>query len=376
MKLTRAGIAAGLLTATVALAACGSDSNTTGNSDSNSSGATGSGSGSAAAVQCASGTLNAAGSTAQANAMDAWTTAYQQQCTGATVNYTGSSSGEGVTAFTNGTINLAGSDAALDADKGEVSAAQKACGSTPLDLPMVVGPIAIAYKLNGVDKLVLNGSTIASIFLGKIKTWDDAAIKKLNPDANLPSTAISPFYRSDSSGTTKNFESYLKATAPSIFTSEPDKDSSKAGFAGQGVAKSQGVASAVAGKDGGIGYVEYSYVTSGGLQAAQLDNGGGAVELSKDSASKAAGTAEVTGTGDDLSLKIDYAQKTAGAYPLILVTYEIVCSKYKDANVGKLVKSFLTYTSGAGQDLLTAKGYAPLPSELLTKVQAAVAKIS
>lgn len=375
MKLNRVGIGAGLLAATVALAACGSDSgNAAGSSDT--AGATGGSSSSSTNIDCATGTLNAAGSSAQANAMDAWTTSFQEKCSGASVNYTASSSGEGVTAFNNGTIGLAGSDAALDSTKGEVAAAAKACGSTALDLPMVVGPIAIAYKLSGVDKLVLNGDVTAKIFLGKIKTWNDPAIKALNSDVSLPSTAIKPFYRSDSSGTTKNFESYLAATAPSVFTSTPDKDSSKAGFAGQGVAKSQGVADGVSGAEGGIGYVEFSYVASGGLSAAQLDNGGGAVELSKDSASKAAGTAKVVGTGDDLSLKIDYAQKTAGAYPLILVTYEIACSKYKDAAQGKLVKSFLTYTSTDGQGQLAAKGYAPIPSDLLTKVKASVAKIS
>lgn len=370
----RAGVVVGLLAGSLALAACSSSGSSSDDSKPPSAG--GSGSTSASAAECASGSLDAAGSTAQANAVDAWTTAFQGQCKGATINYTGSSSGEGVTAFNNGTISLAGSDSALDASKGEVAAAQKTCGSTPLDLPMVVGPIALAYNLKGVDKLVLNGPTLAKIFLGQIKTWNDPAIKALNGGVDLPSTKISPYYRSDSSGTTKNFETYLAATASDVFKTEPDKDSSKAGFAGQGVAKSQGIASGVKATDGGIGYVEFSYVASATGQAAQIDNGGGAVELSKDSASAAAAAATVVGKGDDLSLKIDYAQKTAGAYPIILVTYEIVCSKYKDPAVGKLVKSFLTYTSGAGQDLLAAKGYAPIPDALLTKVKASVAKIS
>ena len=80
--------------------------------------------------------------------------------------------------------------------------------------------------------------------------------------------------------------------------------------------------------------------------------------------------------GDDLTLKIDYAQKTPGAYPLILVTYEIVCTKYSDSAKAALVKSFLNYTVGAGQDTLAQEGYAPLPTELQTKVKASLAKVS
>ena len=370
-------VAALIAAGTLALTACSSSGSGGGNStppaanDTSTSASTAGGT-----PSCDSGTLDAAGSTAQANAMDAWRKAYQQACTGATINYNPTGSGDGVTAFNNATIDFAGSDSALNPDAGEVAAAQKRCGSTPLDLPMVVGPIAIAYNLKGVDKLVLNGPTIAQIFLGKITKWNDAAIAALNKGVSLPSTTITPFYRSDSSGTTKNFETYLQATAPTDFTATPDKDSSGAHFAGQGKEGSQGVADAIGQTDGGIGYDEFSYAVNGGLATAQIDNGGGAVELSKETASAAAATAQVTGTGDDLTLKIDYAQKTPGAYPLILVTYEIVCTKYADAAKAKLVQSFLNYTVGAGQDLLAQAGYAPLPSELQGKVKASVAKIS
>ena len=140
---------------------------------------------------------------------------------------------------------------------------------------MVVGPIAIAYKRQRVNKLILTGEVTAKIFLGKIKTWNDPAIKALNPGVTLPSTKSPSFYRSDSSGTTQNFEKYLAATAPTVFTATPDKDSSKAGFAGQGKAKSQGVAAAIAATEGSIGYVEYSFAVSSGLNAAEIDNGGG-----------------------------------------------------------------------------------------------------
>jgi phosphate transport system substrate-binding protein len=255
-----------------------------------------------------------------------------------------------------------------------VGAAAPTGGAAPaLDLPMVVGPIALAFKLNGVQDLTLTPDVAAKIFLGKITKWDDPAIKGLNSGANLPSSNITVFYRSDESGTTENFEKYLAAAAPSEFTAKPSK--TWAGK-GQGKAKSQGVQQAISSTEGSIGYLEWSFAGSAGLSMAKVDNGGGAVTLDADSAGKAVSAAQVTGTGDDLTLKLDYATKTAGAYPIILVTYEIVCAKYSDAAKGSLVKSFLTYTSGPGQAGLKDLGYAPLPADIDAKVQASVAKIS
>jgi phosphate transport system substrate-binding protein len=320
--------------------------------------------------------LNAEGSTAQTNAINQWIKDYQSACTGATINYNPTGSGAGVSQFNAGKVDFAGSDSALDPTKGEVASAQKRCGSTPMDLPMVVGPIAVAYKLKGVDKLILNGEVTAKIFLGKITSWNDAAIAALNPGVTLPSTKISVFYRSDSSGTTQNFERYLAATAPAVFKSAPDKDSSKAGFVGQGKAKSQGVSAALAATEGSIGYDEFSFAVSSGLQTAWIDNGGGPVELSKDTASAAAEAAQVVGTGTDLSLKLDYATKTPGAYPIILVTYELACTKYANAATGTFVKNFLNYTVNGGQAALAGLGYAPLPAALQTKVEASIATIS
>jgi len=370
VKVNRKGLAAataGLAAGAILLSGCSSSG---GDSDA------GSTTPAAAATDCSSGQLNAEGSTAQTNAINQWIKDYQSKCTAAKISYNPTGSGAGITGFNAGTDDFVGSDSALDGGKGEYAAAQKRCSSAPLDLPMVVGPIAIAYKLNGVDKLVLDGPTIAKIFLGKITTWDDAAIKALNPDATLPSTPISVVYRSDSSGTTQNFEKYLAATAPDIFTSEPDKDSSKAGFAGQGAEKSQGVADAIAAKEGAIGYDEFSFAVAGGLQTASIDNGSGPVELSKDSAAAAAGAAELAPQGDgDLTLKLDYATKAEGAYPIVLVTYEIACTKYTDATKGTFVKNFLSYAADEGQQALAGLGYAPLPSDLQAKVAASVATI-
>ncbi|HST50042.1 phosphate ABC transporter substrate-binding protein PstS [Jatrophihabitans sp.] len=370
---TRTGVLAGLAAGAIALTGCGSSGSTAdaGGSKPNSA------SNPAGQTACASGSLKAEGSTAQKNAMEQWIKDFQTKCSGTTITYNGTGSGAGVSNFIAKQDDFAGSDSALDPGKDEVAKATAACGSPALNLPMVTGPIAVAYKLDGVQGLTLTPQVITEIFLGKITSWDDPAIKALNSGASLPSTRITVFYRSDSSGTTQNFEKYLAATDPSGFTSKPDKDSSKAGFAGQGKTGSQGVQQAIGSTEGGIGYVEWSFAVSGDLETAKVDNGAGPVELTADSAGAAVAAAKVASNGgQDLTLKLDYATKTSGAYPIILVTYEIVCSKYSDPKIGALVKSFLTYTAGDGQAALQDLGYAPLPSEIQAKVQAAVATIS
>ena len=374
MKLYRTGVVAGLLAGALALAACGSDKKATNPPAPAGNGSSSAGSSSAPSTDCATGSLKAEGSTAQTNAIQQWIKDYQAKCSGTTISYNPTGSGAGVKQFTGGQVDIGGSDSALDPKKGEVDAANKRCGGQALDLPMVTGPVAIAFKLNGVKDLTLTPDVIAKIFLGKITTWDDPAIKALNSGASLPSTKITVFFRSDESGTTQNFEKYLAAAAPSEYTAEPSKTWS--GKVGQGKSKSQGVQQAISSTEGGVGYLEWSFAGSGGLSMAKIDNGGGAVALTADSAGKAVSAAKVTGTGDDLTLKLDYATKVPGAYPLILVTYEIVCEKYSDAAIGSLVKSFLSYTSGAGQTGLPNLGYAPLPSDIDAKVQASVAKIS
>lgn len=374
MLITRAGLIAGLAVGALALTACGSDK---GSTNAGGGGSTPASGGSSSSTSCGSGSLKSEGSTAQKNAMDQWIKDYQGQCSGVTITYNGTGSGAGVSNFIAKQDDFAGSDSALDPTKDEVSKATAACGSPALDLPMVTGPIAVAYKVNGVTSLTLTPSVVTKIFLGKIKTWDDPAIKAINSGVNLPSTKITVFYRSDSSGTTQNFEKYLAANDSADFTSKPDKDSSKAGFAGQGKTGSQGVQQAISSTEGAIGYVEWSYAVSGNLATAKIDNGSGAVDLTADSAGAAVSAAKIASNGgQDLTLKLAYDTKASGAYPIILVTYEIVCSKYSDPKIGSLVKSFLNYTVGAGQSALKDLGYAPLPTDIQAKVQAAINGIS
>ena len=297
---------------------------------------------------------------------------------GRDVNYNPTGSGAGIKQFTAGQVDFAGSDSALKTEMKdgvvEQTAADKTCGSTAWNLPMVTGPIAVAYKLNGVDKLILTPDVIAKIFLGQITTWNDPAIAKVNPGVTLPGTAIKVFFRSDESGTTENFTKYLHAAAPKVWTADPAK---KWTGKGEGKEKTAGVAGAVKSTEGGITYSEWSAAKDNGLSMAQVDNGAGPVELTGEAAGKAVAAAKQVGEGNNIKLSLDYTTKQAGAYPIVLVTYEIVCSKGKDPAKVALLKAFLKqFSSPEQQKALETIGYAPLPAEVATKVTTAINALS
>jgi phosphate transport system substrate-binding protein len=373
VKLSRHARLTGIAVAgALALAACGSDNNA-GTETSATSGT------SAAAVECPSGTLNAEGSSAQQNAIEQAIDSFGEDCDQATVNYNPTGSGAGIKQFNAGQVDFAGSDSALktEAVDGviEADAAKTRCqGNDAWNLPMVAGPIAVAYNLPGVDKLVLTPAVAAKLFLGQITSWNDPAISALNAGVSLPTTKVSVFFRSDESGTTENFEKYLAGSAADVFKDKPSKK--WAGKVGEGREKSAGVSDGVKNTTGGIAYVEWSYARDNKLGVAQIDNGGGAVELTGTSAGKAVAAAKPAGEGNDLRLKVDYATKEAGVYPIILVTYEIVCSKGLDAGKTALVKAFLSHLSSPEtQASFEEIGYAPLPEEVQAKVAAAVEAI-
>ncbi|MFE9565855.1 phosphate ABC transporter substrate-binding protein PstS [Streptomyces sp. NPDC006487] len=354
------------------LTACGSDDNTK-----TDAGASGKPSAAVGDIKCdgAKGKLLASGSSAQKNAVDLWVKNYMAACPGVEVNYKSSSSGEGIVAFNQGTVGFAGSDSALKPEAVEES--KKICtGGQGIDLPMVGGPIAIGFNVAGVDKLTLDAPTLAAIFNDKIKKWDDEAIKKLNPGVTLPATAIQAFHRSEDSGTTENLGKYLKAAAPEAWTYEAAKKWPAPG--GQAASGSSGVASQVKAVDGAIGYFELSYASSQSIKTVDVATGAAApVKATGENASKAIAAAKISGTGDDLALKLDYATKAEGAYPIVLVTYEVVCDKGNKAETLSTVKSFLNYTaSDAGQKVLTENGYAPIPAEINAKVREVIAKLA
>jgi phosphate transport system substrate-binding protein len=374
VKIQRLGqVASVVLLGSIALAGCGSDDNTgtaaAGGSTSSSS---------TGAADCPTGTLDAEGSSAQKNAIDEAIASFQDTCAGTTVNYNPTGSGAGIKQFIAGQVDFAGSDSALKTSpkdsKVEADDAAAHCGSPAWNLPMVTGPIAISYNVTGVDKLVLTPQVAAGIFNGKVRTWNDRAIAALNPGTALPAEPIKVFFRSDESGTTENFTKYLAAAAPRAWTAEPGKSWTGKG---EGKEKSAGVASAVKSTEGGITYAEWSYAKDNDLSIAQVDNGSGPVQLTSEAVGKAVAAAEPDGQGNDLRLKLDYATKEPGAYPILLVTYEIVCSKGKDADKVALTKAFLThFASAQTQKSLEDIGYAPLPAEVRAKVESAIAALS
>ncbi|MCW7942246.1 phosphate-binding protein [Streptomyces hygroscopicus] len=356
----------------LALTACGSDA-----TSSNGGGSSSAPASSNSNIKCdnAKGQLQASGSSAQKNAIDAWVTQYTASCKNVQINYNPTGSGAGVTAFLGGQTAFAGSDSALKPE--QIAQSKKVCsgGGQAIDLPMVGGPIAIGYNVPGVSNLVLDASTIAKIFNDQIKTWDDPAIKKLNPSAKLPSTKIQAYHRSDESGTTDNFTKYLIAAAKSDWPYTGGKAwQAKGGQSAQG---SAGLAQQVKQTPGAISYFELSYAADG-INTVDLKTGASTpAKATVENATKAISTAQVAGTGKDLALKLNYKPTADGAYPLTLVTYEIVCDKGNKADTLPTVKSFLGYTASEdGQNQLANAKYAPIPAEIISKVRDTISGLS
>ncbi len=373
MKLNSIGKTLGTTLSATAIAAltlsgCGSDNNagttaTTG----------GNGTASASAECGGKGSLTAEGSTAQQNAIAEFNKVWGQVCSGKNLSYNPTGSGAGREQFIAKQVDFAGSDSALKDD--QIKAAADRCGGNPAwNLPLVFGPIAMAYNIEGVDKLVLNGELLAKIFQGQITKWNDPAIAALNGGTSLPDADITPIFRSDSSGTTDNFQKYLTAAAPQAWTKGDGSEFN--GGAGEGAQKSAGVVQAVQATPGSIGYVEKGFAEQAGVPFAQIDSGAGAVELTDESTGSAINAAKFAAEGNDLTLDLNsiYGTKEAGAYPLVLATYEIVCSNGYDAETAEAVKSFLTVAANQGQEGLSAAGYVPLPDtfkeRLLTSIDA------
>ena len=379
MKLNRIGKTLGTTLSATAIAAltltaCGSDKNTA--TTSSSGAASPAGAASSAAADCGGkNSVTAEGSTAQQNAIAEFNKVWGQVCSGKTLAYNPTGSGAGFDQFIAKQVDFAGSDSALKDD--QVTKAAARCGGNPAwNLPLVFGPVAMAYNIDGVDKLVVNADVLAKIFQGQITKWNDPAIAALNSGTNLPDAEIKPVYRSDSSGTTDNFQKYLGAAAPQSWTKGAGKEFQ--GGAGEGAQKSSGVVQAIQATPGSIGYVEKSPAAAAGLKNAQIDSGAGAVALTDDSTKAAVAAAKVKGAGNDLTLDLNalYASKAAGVYPLMLATYEIVCSKGYDADTAAAVKSFLTVSANQGQANLSAAGYVPLPDSFKERLLKSVDAIA
>ena len=318
--------------------------------------------------------LTAEGSTAQQNAIALFNKEWAELCPGKNLAYNPTGSGAGREQFIARHVDFAGSDSPLSHD--QVGPATQRCnGNAPWHLPMVFGPVALAYHVDGVTSLVVDGDVLAKIFSGVITDWSDPAVVALNPGVALPDDKITPIYRSDSSGTTDNFQKYLAAAAPNSWTKGAGSEFQ--GGVGEGAQKSAGIIQAVQSTPGAIGYVEKGFADQSGLPYARIDTGSGGVALTDDAARKAIDDVRFAGEGHDLKLDLDsiYSTREAGAYPLVLATYEIVCSKGYDAGTSAAVKSFLTVATNNGQGGLSAAGYVALPDKFKQRLLAAVRAI-
>jgi phosphate transport system substrate-binding protein len=319
-----------------------------------------------------SGTIAGAGSSAQAAAMEAWRASFQEANPDATVSYDPVGSGGGREQFVAGGVDFAGSDAALEDE--ELEGAQNQCGGPDnlIEFPAYISPIAIIYNLDGVEELNLSPETIAKIFKGEITQWNDPAITADNPGAELPGDRIAVVHRSDESGTTENFAEYLSAVAPDVWTAEVSGDwPIKGQEAAQGTS---GVVEAVTAGQGTIGYADESQ--AGELGIANVKVGEEFVAPSAEAAAAVLEASEETDDPGQYVFTYDLARDTteSGAYPVVLISYQLACTQYDDADKGALVKAFFSHLiSPDGQTAAQeAAGSAPLSDALRQKFQPAV----
>lgn len=272
-----------------------------------------------------------------------------------TVNYQAIGSGGGIKAFQQNTVDFGASDVPMAAS--DIAAAGGDSALT--QIPTTLGVVSIAYNLSGVDKLQLDGPTLAGIYLGNIKKWNDPQIAALNSGVTLPNKTISVFHRSDGSGTTYHFSDYLAKISPDWKTKTGSPAKSISWPAGQGEPQNNGVAQAVQSTDGGIGYVELAYVVTNKMQQAYLKNSAGKfVQATVEGATAAAGTNNNVGP---TNFSITNASCDT-CYPISGFSWVILKTNYSDAQKGKAVVYLFKWLVTGGQSEGKDLQYASLPS--------------
>jgi phosphate transport system substrate-binding protein len=316
-----------------------------------------------------SATISGAGSTFAAPVYQQWGSS-----SGMTVNYQPVGSGAGITALQGRTVDFGASDPPLK--PADIATFEKV--GPVQQLPMFLGAITVSYNLPGVQSgLKLDAKTIADIYLGKVKTWNDAAIKALNPGVSLPSTAITVVHRSDSSGTTAGFTGFLTSSDPE-WASKVGEGKDVQWPTGTGAKGNAGVAGAVSQTTGAVGYVEQAYALQHKFTYASVKNkAGNYVEPSLTSTSAAAVGVVVP---PNLGFKIKNPA-SPNAYPITSQTFIVVYKDMCKAGIpggeaaAKGVVAFLNYGFGAGQSILGQADYAALPADILEKSKAAVKEL-
>ena len=351
------------LCAALTLAACGGDAKSSASGSS-----TGSGSGSSTTASIQGGSINGAGATFPQPVYQEWG-AELQGTSQITVNYQGVGSGAGIEQFTAGTVDFGASDAVM---KPAEQQAAEARGGPVLHLPWAAGAIAVLYNLSGIEGLQLSPATLAAIFAGTVTRWDDPRIAGDNPGLRLPNRAVQVVHRSDGSGTTEVFTSYLTAVAPDVWKAGSGKDVPWP--TGQGAKGSDGVSVAVKQAEGGIGYAELSFAVAQNITVARIGNAAGRFAAPTPEAVTAA--LEEAEIPPDLRVKVTYTPKAPAAYPISTTTWALMYAKPSDPGKAALLRAFALYALGPGQAQAGRLSYAPLPHELSVRAQAALYEAS
>jgi phosphate transport system substrate-binding protein len=307
--------------------------------------------------------LTGAGATFPDPIYEKWFQDFRTVESGAKINYQAIGSGGGVQQYTSGTVDFGASDAPL---KDEEISAIKADGRDVIQIPTVLGGVAIAYNVTGLETgLKLDGATAANIFLGTITSWNDPAIAALNSGLTLPSTPIQIVHRSDESGTTKVFTSWLSAESAD-WKSRVGADKAVQWPVGTGGDGNDGVAASLTQTDGSIGYLSYDFAVKSGLGVSSIkrDSDGEFVSPSAESISAAGGILKFPITADTNILN----SSAPGAYPISTTTYLLINPAPSDKEKGQTIVDFLYWALTKGQAGVPSLNYSPLPSEIQQQV--------
>ncbi|BDA68502.1 phosphate ABC transporter periplasmic phosphate-binding protein [Calothrix sp. PCC 7716] len=312
--------------------------------------------------------LTGAGASFPAPLYLTWFQTLNQKYPNLQINYQSVGSGAGVEQFTKGTVDFGASDVAMKDDEIAKVPADKGV----ILLPVTAGSIVLAYNLADVPELQLPRAVYADILLGKIKTWNDPAIAKANPNAKLPNTPITVVYRSDGSGTTGVFTKHMNAISPEWKTKVGEGKSVKWPV-GIGAKGNEGVTAQIGQTAGSIGYIEYGYAKQNNLKFAALENKGG--KFIKPDEQSGAKTLESVTLPENLRAFIADPEG-ADSYPIVSYSWLLVYKKYPDAAKAKAVEAMVEYALTEGQKAATELGYIPLPANVVQKVAAAADPIS
>ncbi|ESY75377.1 phosphate ABC transporter substrate-binding protein PstS [Mesorhizobium sp. M0051] len=304
--------------------------------------------------------LSGAGSTFIYPVFAKWADTYKKD-TGVGLNYQSIGSGGGIKQVIAKTVTFGATDKPMsDADLEKNGLVQ---------FPMVMGGIVPIVNLTGIKpgELVLDGATLAQIYLGAITTWDDAAIKALNPNLTLPSTAIAVVHRSDGSGTTFNFTNYLVKLSPD-WKDKVGSDTAVEWPTGVGAKGSEGVANTVKQTDGGIGYVEYAYAKQNSLSYSKLVNAAGkVVEPSLESFGAAASNADFKGAKNFNVIITNEPGDTS--WPIAASTWVLIHKVPNDAAATGEALKFFAWAYKDGKDTAKALDYVSIPDSVVDLIK-------